>query len=98
MTSNKVNNNIRFYHFYKILSKYSHIDPHYEISKENKEHHTILSVKEIREKMLEAINYDISRRTIYKYMEDLEEIGLEVSKFEDNEMGYALITKELESY
>ena len=32
MSSNKVNNNIRFYHFYKILSKYSSINPHYGIS------------------------------------------------------------------
>ena len=100
MTSNKVNNNIRFYHFYKILSKYSHINPHYEISKkakENKAHHQILPSKEIQERMKD-VGYEIDRRTIYKYIEDLEELGLEVSTHKENGVGYALITKDIETY
>ncbi len=98
MNNAKVSNNIKFYHFIKILNTYSYINPHIEISKENKSNHIILSIKEINEKMMEAINQKLDRRTIYKYIEDLNKLGFEVSTFEDNEVGYALVTKNIEPY
>ena len=98
MNDTKVSNNIKFYHFIKILSTYSYINPHSDISKDTKSDHMILSIKEINEKMMEQINQKLDRRTIYKYMEDLKELGFEVSSYEDNEIGYALITKHIEPY
>ena len=98
MKDSKVNNNIRFYYFIKMLSESSYINPHIEASKELKEHHAILTVKEIQEKMMKEKGFKIDRRTIYKYIEDLKEAGLEISTYEDNEIGYALITKNLEQY
>ena len=98
MNNTKVSNNVKFYHFIKILNTYSYINPHTEVSKENKSDHIILSIKEINEKMMDVINQKLDRRTIYKYMEDLKQLGFEVSTFEDNEIGYAIITKNIEPY
>lgn len=98
MNRSKVSNNIKFYHFIKILSTYSYINPHLEVSKENKSNHMILSIKEINEKMMDKISQTLDRRTIYNYINDLKEIGFEVSTFEENEIGYALITKPIEPY
>lgn len=98
MNNTKISNNIKFYHFLDILSTYSHINPHSEISKENKSNHIILSIKDINEKMMQKINQKLDRRTIYKYMEDLKELGFEVSTFEENGIGYALVTKHIEPY
>lgn len=98
MNNIKISNNVKFYHFIKILSTYSYINPHTEVSKENKSDHMILSIKEINEKMMDVINQKLDRRTIYKYMEDLKQLGFEVSMFEDNEIGYAIVTKNIEPY
>ncbi len=46
MKNNEVCNNIKFYIFLELLKKYSHINPHLEISEkivETKLNHTILS-------------------------------------------------------
>lgn len=98
MTNTKASNNIKFYHFLKILHNYSYINPHTEISKDTKSDHIILSIKEINEIMMERINQTLDRRTIYKYIEDMKELGIEVSTYEDNEIGYAIITKQIEPY
>lgn len=42
---------------------------------------------------IEEINEQVDRRTIYKYIEDLKELGIEVNTYEENEIGYALVTK-----
>ena len=97
MKDNRVNNNIKFYTFIKILSENSHINAHTKITKETIDDHHILTIKEIQEKMMEK-NYKIDRRTIYKYIEDLEELGFDISKYEDNGIGYAIRTKDLEPY
>ena len=98
MSNIEFSNNVKFYHFIKILITYSYINPHVEVSKENKSDHAILSIKEINEKMMKVINKKLDRRTIYKYIEDLKQLGFEVSTFEDNEIGYALVTKHIEPY
>ena len=111
MKSNKLSNNIKFYIFLEVLRKYSHINQHLEISKENisekiNSGHIILPLKEINEKIRkeikERMNIDfeqeIDRRTIYQYVKDLNDLGLEVTTHKDNNMGYALITKDIEPY
>lgn len=109
MKNNEVNNNIKFYIFLEVLKKYSHINPHLEISKkitETKSNHTILSMKEINEKMKNEIyerlniklEQDIDRRTIYQYINDLQDLGFEISTYKDNKIGYALVTKDIERY
>ena len=65
MSNIEFSNNVKFYHFIKILITYSYINPHVEVSKENKSDHAILSIKEINEKMMKVINKKLDRRIKY---------------------------------
>jgi len=111
MKINDVNNSIKFYVFLEVLKKYSYINPHLEISKKvknTKANHIILPMKEINKKMKHEISkrigieieeeYDIDRRTIYQYVEDLKDLGFEITTYKDNKVGYALVTKDIERY
>ena len=53
---------------------------------------------EISERMNIKLEQDIDRRTIYQYVNDLQELGFEISTYKDNKIGYALVTKDIERY
>lgn len=82
---NKVNNNIKFYTFIKILSKYS-------------DENVSLSTSDINKFMKKYINVEIDRRTIYRYIDDMNKLGFEVSKYDNEDKGYKLIGHKLEEY
>lgn len=82
---NKVNNNIKFYTFIKILSKYS-------------DENISLSIKDINRFMEEYIHSRIDRRTIYRYIDDMEKLGFNISRYDNEDRGYKLIEHKLEEY
>jgi predicted DNA-binding transcriptional regulator YafY len=82
---NKVNNNIKFYTFIKILSKYS-------------DENVSLSTSDINNFMKRYINVGVDRRTIYRYIDDMENLGFEINRYENEDKGYKLIGHKLEEY
>ena len=62
----KVNNNIKFYTFIDILSTYS-------------DENTSISIKEINHHMNNRIGVTLDRRTVYSYIKDMKEVGLDIS-------------------
>ncbi|QJA07659.1 WYL domain-containing protein [Romboutsia sp. CE17] len=81
----KVNNNIKFYTFIKILSKYS-------------DENVALSTSDINNFMKKYINVGIDRRTIYRYIDDMDKLGFDISKYDNEDKGYKLIGHKLEEY
>ena len=82
---NKVNNNIKFYTFIEILSTYS-------------DENTSISIKEINYHMNNKIGASIDRRTVYSYIKDMQELGLEVSPYNEETGGYHFINHRLEEH
>lgn len=82
---NKVNNNIKFYTFIDILSTYS-------------DESTSISIKEINHHMNNRIGVSIDRRTVYSYIKDMKELGLEVSSYNEETGGYHFINHRLEEH
>ncbi|CEN89820.1 Uncharacterised protein [[Clostridium] sordellii] len=82
---NKVNNNIKFYTFIKILSKYS-------------DENIFLSTSDINNFMRKYVDTEIDRKTIYRYIDDMEELGFDVSRYDNEDKGYKLIGHKLEEY
>ena len=81
----KVSNNVKFYTFIKILSKYS-------------DENVSLSTSDINNFMKKYIDTEIDRRTIYKYINDMNELGFEIIKYNNEDKGYKLIGHNLEEY
>lgn len=82
---NKVNNNIKFYTFIDILSIYS-------------DENTSISIKEINHHMDNKLGVTLDRRTVYSYIKDMKEIGLDVSSYNEETGGYHFINHKLEGY
>ena len=82
---NKVNNNIKFYTFIDILSTYS-------------DESTSISIKEINHHMNNRIGVSLDRRTVYSYINDMKELGLEVSSYNEETGGYHFISHRLEEH
>ncbi|MCR8746231.1 helix-turn-helix transcriptional regulator [Romboutsia lituseburensis] len=82
---NKTNNNVKFYTFIKILSKYS-------------DENVSLSTSDINTFMKEYIGAEIDRRTIYRYINDMDELGFHISRYDNEDKGYKLIGHRLEEY
>ena len=81
----KISNNIKFYIFIDILNKYS-------------DENNPLSLDEINSYMLEKLSVRIDRRTAYAYIEDLKQLGIDVSTFKENKQGYYIRNPKLEEY
>lgn len=82
---NKVNNNIKFYTFIDILSTYS-------------DENTSISIKEINNHMNKKIGVTLDRRTVYSYIKDMKNIGLDVSSYNEETGGYHFINHKLEEH
>lgn len=81
----KPNNNIKFYTFIDILRTYS-------------DENTSISRKEINHHMNNLIGVTLDRRTVYSYINDMKELGLEVSSYNEQTGGYHFINHRLEEY
>lgn len=74
---NRVSNNIKFCTFINILRTYSNE----EVS---------ISIKEINNHMEKKLGITLDRRTMYSYIRDMREIGIEVSHYDKEKEGYFL--------
>ena len=73
----KVSNNIKFCTFINILRTYSSED-------------VSISIKEINDHMKKKLGITLDRRTMYAYIKDMRQIGLEVSSYDKEKEGYFL--------
>lgn len=73
----KVSNNIKFCAFINILRTYSSED-------------VSISIKEINDHMKKKLGITLDRRTMYAYIKDMRQIGLEVSGYDKEKEGYFL--------
>ncbi|MFI3210374.1 MAG: WYL domain-containing protein, partial [Peptostreptococcaceae bacterium] len=79
----KVNNNIKFYVFIYILSKYSDME-------------NSISVKEINYYMMNFLEIEIDRRTIYGYLNDMKILDINVSEYNEKSRGYHFLGHKLD--
>lgn len=80
-----VSTKIMFYEILQILRDYS--------DEEN-----ILSRDELINKLNERIGKKIDRRTLYKYIKDLKQLGINICSYEENGRGYYIREHKLEEY
>ena len=48
--------------------------------------------------MRKYVDTEIDRKTIYRYIDDMEELGFDVSRYDNEDKGYKLIGHKLEEY
>ncbi len=68
----------------------------YEILKKYTDESHILSAEKIREKLKSIYDVDMERRAIYRNIEALRSMGIEIAGYQDNQEGYFLIDREFE--
>lgn len=68
----------------------------YEILKKYTDENHILSAEKIREKLKIIYDVDMERRAIYRNIEALRSMGIEIEGYQDNREGYYLIDREFE--
>ena len=68
----------------------------YEILKQYSDESHILSTEKIREKLKIIYDVDMERRAIYRNIEALRTMGIEIEGYQDNRRGYYLIDREFE--
>ena len=68
----------------------------YEILKKYTDESHILSAEKIREKLKSMYDVDMERRAIYRNIEALRSMGIEIAGYQDNREGYFLIDREFE--
>lgn len=68
----------------------------YEILKKYTDESHILSAEKIREKLKSIYDVDMERRAIYRNIEALRSMGIEIAGYQDNREGYFLIDREFE--
>lgn len=68
----------------------------YEILKKYSDETHILSAEKIREKLKKIYDVDMERRAIYRNIEALRSMGIEIEGYQDNREGYYLIDREFE--
>lgn len=83
----KINNNIKFYTFIKLLSKYSDED-------------VSLSTSEINHYMSKELETEINldRKTIYRYIKDMEDLKFDIGRYDYEDKGYKLLGHKLEKH
>lgn len=68
----------------------------YEILKKYSDENHILSAEKIREKLKVIYDVDMERRAVYRNIEALRSMGIEIEGYQDNREGYYLIDREFE--
>lgn len=68
----------------------------YEILKKYTDENHILSTEKIREKLKIIYDVDMERRAIYRNIEALRSMGVEIEGYQENREGYYLIDREFE--
>ncbi len=68
----------------------------YEILKKYSDENHIISADKIREKLKVIYDVDMERRAIYRNIEALRSVGIEIEGYQDNREGYYLIDREFE--
>ena len=68
----------------------------YEVLKKYTDENHILSAEKIREKLKIIYDVDMERRAIYRNIEALRSMGIEIEGYQDNREGYYLIDREFE--
>ena len=81
----KLTNNVRFYTFIEVMSKYS-------------DENISLSTAEINQHMKNLIGVELDRRSIYRYIKDMQDIGFDISSYDGESGGYKLIGHRLEEF
>lgn len=68
----------------------------YEILKTYSDEHHILSAEKIREKLKTIYDVDMERRAIYRNIDALRSMGIEIEGYQENREGYCLIERDFE--
>lgn len=68
----------------------------YEILKKYTDENHLLSTEKIREKLKTIYDVDMERRAIYRNIEALRSMGIEIEGYRDNREGYYLIDRDFE--
>ena len=68
----------------------------YEILKMYTDENHILSAEKIREKLKTVYDVDMERRAIYRNIDALRSMGIDIEGYQENREGYYLIDREFE--
>ena len=68
----------------------------YEILKRYTDENHILSTEKIREKLKKVYDVDMERRAVYRNIDALRSMGIEIEGYQENREGYYLIDREFE--
>ncbi len=68
----------------------------YEILKRYTDENHILSTEKIREKLKKVYDIDMERRAVYRNIDALRSMGIEIEGYQENREGYYLIDREFE--
>ena len=68
----------------------------YEILKKYTDETHILSAEKIREKLKLVYNIDMERRAVYRNIDALRSVGIDIEGYQENREGYYLIDREFE--
>lgn len=68
----------------------------YEILKEYSDEKHILSAESIREKLKKIYDVDMERRAIYRNIDALRSMGIEIEGYQENRQGYYLLDRQFE--
>ena len=67
-----------------------------EILKKYSDEEHILTIRDILQKLETIYGLKLERRTIYNNIDMLEDMGMEISRYEQNGKGYYLMTRQFE--
>lgn len=68
----------------------------YEILKKYTDENHIMSTEKIREKLKKVYDIDMERRAVYRNIDALRSMGIEIEGYQENREGYYLIDREFE--
>lgn len=68
----------------------------YEILKKYSDENHIMSADDIRKKLKAVYDVDMERRSVYRNIDALRSMGIEIEGYQDNRKGYYLIEREFE--
>lgn len=68
----------------------------YEILKRYTDENHIMSTEKIREKLKKVYDIDMERRAVYRNIDALRSMGIEIEGYQENREGYYLIDREFE--
>lgn len=81
----EITNNIKFYNFINILFKYS-------------DENNILTLEDINTHLKKQIGVTIERKALYRYIDDVKRLGIDVSDYKENGKGYFVRDHRLEEH